>query len=54
MPRKRYAYDINTTTVPVSKVLHKKIKVSAKRERRTIKAFVDTHMSKAVKLKEAI
>ena len=47
MARKKYPSD-NTTTVRVNRDLHKKIKVAAKKDKRTVEGYVDVKMTAAL------
>jgi len=46
--RKKFPSDKNTTTVRVSRSLHKRIKVAAKNDKRTVEGFVDVKMTAAL------
>jgi len=46
--RKKFPSDKNTTTVRVSRALHKRIKVAAKIDKRTVEGFVDVKMTAAL------
>ena len=46
--RKKFPSDKNTTTVRVSRALHRRIKVAAKNDKRTVEGFVDVKMTAAL------
>ena len=48
MSRKKFPSDKTTTTVRVSRVLHKRVKEAAKKDRRTVEGFVDVALTSAL------
>jgi predicted HicB family RNase H-like nuclease len=48
MPRKRYPSDRNTTTVRVTRKLHREVRKAAKKENVCIEEFVDIALTDAV------